>query len=116
MKNKLNLKRSTIILISTLVAIPVGLGLGLLVSSVFAGCLVAAIGTAGICAQTINYHLEQNKPLRDEVKRIKLEQKNELPYKTLDEVETNEKTLNKESVESKQNKIENKENSNTLEN
>lgn len=84
MKNKkFKIKRELIILASTLVAIPVALGLGMLVSPVFAGCLVAGVGYVGMGAQAINYNYEKNKFLRDEVKKIKNEQNEEIKYETL---------------------------------
>lgn len=112
-KTKLN--KSSIILISTLIAVPVALGLGFLISPVFAGCLAVAFGCAGNIALIVNNHFERTKDLRKEIKKIKAEQTTEIPYESLTEVKSNEKTLYKETVENSQHNIKN-EDKETLEN
>lgn len=82
MKNK-KIKRSTIILISSLVGMVAGFGIGFLISPVVAGYIVASFGFVGIGVLILDYQNEKNKYLRDAVKRLKNEQTVNVSYDTL---------------------------------
>ncbi|MBE5746229.1 MAG: hypothetical protein E7359_02960 [Clostridiales bacterium] len=91
MKAKRNTKipnkigRDTKILLATLVSIPAALGIGLLFSPLVAGILVASVGFIGISGLTASRVYDQMKELNESVK--KFENKEEIPYETLDKVD-----------------------------